>query len=76
VEREVVVELGVPLRERLVLGLQMADEVERCTHGASVGVSGLEGGSGMPIKVGVFILSIWDGKLVVEFCLLEYVVGR
>lgn len=28
------------------------------TYGASVGVSGLEGGSGIPIKVGVAIVSI------------------
>lgn len=45
VDREVVVELGVP--------------------GASVGVSGFDGGSGMPIKVGVFILGGWMCRPVV-----------
>lgn len=50
VEREVVVELGVP--------------------GASVGVSGLEGGSGMPMRVGVAAISgirrmfrVYEGRI-------------
>lgn len=35
------------------------------TYGASVGVSGFDGGSGMPIKVGVFILGGWMCRPVV-----------
>ncbi len=49
-EREVVVEVGVPLSRSV-------EQCSRCylegTHGVSVGVSGFEGGSGIPIKVGV-----------------------
>jgi hypothetical protein len=52
VERDVVVELGVPLVKSDVTGVQ-----EKSTHGISVGVSGLEGGGGRLIKVGVDILS-------------------
>jgi hypothetical protein len=33
------------------------------THGASVGVSGLEGGSGMSIRVGVAISNAFVGEL-------------
>lgn len=56
-EIEVVAELGVPL-----FGISKSLEWSRgspgadSTYGASVGVSGLEGGSGISIKVGVAIL--------------------
>jgi hypothetical protein len=61
-EREVVVEFGVPL-SRVSFGLHpQLDWGLKCTHGASVGVSGLDGGSGMPMRVGVAMLS-WFGKL-------------
>lgn len=65
-DMDVVVEFGVPLEN--VLALTLPEKQGGClwmrcwllkrgeTHGMSVGVSGLEGGSGMLIKVGVFIV--------------------
>jgi hypothetical protein len=46
----VVVELGVPLSY-----ISYVKSLVGATHGASVGVSGLEGGSGISIRVGVAI---------------------
>jgi hypothetical protein len=57
-EREVVVEFGVPL----VLVSIDCGVIRWRTHGASVGVSGLEGGSGMSIRVGVAIALLLDGS--------------
>ena len=49
----------------------------RCTHGASVGVSGLDGGSGMPIKVGVAMLCVVVVlKAVRRNSFMEMLVGR
>jgi hypothetical protein len=56
-EREVVVELGVPLRVSLSVIVSSFGKGRGRAHGASVGVSGLDGGSGISIKVGV---AIWD----------------
>jgi hypothetical protein len=55
-EREVVVEFGVPLVLVSINGGTMWK-----TYGASVGVSGLEGGSGISIKVGVAMLLLLSG---------------
>jgi hypothetical protein len=66
-EREVVVEFGVPL-SRISLRLHPLNWIgEKCTHGASVGVSGLDGGSGMPMRVGVAMLSGLKSLKVVFF---------
>lgn len=51
-ERDVVVELGVPLSY-----ISYFKSLVGSTHGASVGVSGLEGGSGISIRVGVAIFA-------------------
>jgi len=56
-ESEVVVELGVPLGG---VSLYQLRRERRWTYGASVGVSGLDGGSGRSISVGVFILMVLD----------------
>ncbi len=57
-EREVVVEFGVPLLRSVRQNSRYHVED---THGVSVGVSGFEGGSGIPIKVGVAIeMAIWS----------------
>lgn len=54
-EREVVAEFGVPLLGVRFLFTKGFWE----TYGASVGVSGLEGGSGKSMRVGVVMIAVY-----------------
>lgn len=62
-EREVVVEFGVPLEEiRSVFGWRVDGGV--IIYGASVGVSVFDGGSGIPINVGVEDILIFFDEVI------------